>query len=133
MLAHRHALQALETQHLVDAAAADLGALGVVCDVSSKASVDALADATYSRFGRADIVFNNAGVAVGGPTAEMTHADWEWLMAVNLWGPINGVEAFLPRMVEAAKADPAKLFDASFVQKLDQEGFFDKMKQKYKV
>ena len=82
--------------------AAELGALGVVTDVSSKASVDALADQTYSRFGRADIVFNNAGVAVGGPTIEMTHADWEWLMAVNLWGPIHGVEAFVPRMVEAA-------------------------------
>ncbi|MEI7992834.1 MAG: SDR family NAD(P)-dependent oxidoreductase [Actinomycetota bacterium] len=103
----------------LDAAAAELGALGVVCDVSSKASVDALADATFSRFGRADIVFNNAGVAVGGPTVEMTHADWEWLMAVNMWGPIHGVEAFLPRMVEAAKANPGParghlLFTSSF-------------------
>ena len=103
----------------LDAAARELDALGVVCDVRSKASVDALADAAYSRFGRADIVFHNAGVAVGGPMVEMTHADWEWLMAVNLWGPINGVEAFLPRMVEAAKADPGParghmLFTASF-------------------
>lgn len=103
----------------LNAAAAELGAVGVVCDVSSKASVDALADATYAQFGRADIVFNNAGVAVGGPTVEMTHADWEWLMAVNMWGPIHGIEAFLPRMVEAAKANPGParghmLFTASF-------------------
>lgn len=102
------------------AAAAELGALGVQCDVSSKASVDALATATYDRFGRADIVFNNAGVAVSGPTVEMSHADWEWLMAVNVWGPIHGIEAFLPRMQEAARASDHDgyrghvLFTASF-------------------
>jgi NAD(P)-dependent dehydrogenase (short-subunit alcohol dehydrogenase family) len=103
----------------LERAAAELGALGVVTDVSSKASVDALADRTYDRFGRADIVFNNAGVAVGGPTVEMTHSDWEWVMAVNMWGPIHGVEAFLPRMVEAARTRPGQanghlLFTASF-------------------
>jgi len=103
----------------LDAATAELDAVGVLCDVSSRSSVEALADATYSAFGRADIVFNNAGVAVGGPTVEMTHADWEWLVAVNLWGPIHGIESFLPRMVEAAKANPGParghlLFTASF-------------------
>jgi len=102
------------------AAASELGALGVQCDVSSKASVDALAEATYSRFGRADIVFNNAGVAVSGPTVDMTHADWEWLMAVNVWGPIHGIEAFVPRMQAAARASNTPgyrghvLFTASF-------------------
>lgn len=94
-------------------AAADLGALAVVTDVRSKAAVDALADQTYERFGRADIVFNNAGVAVSGPTADMSHADWEWLMSVNMWGPIHGVEAFLPRMVEAGQGGHL-LFTASF-------------------
>jgi len=48
--------------------------------------------------GRIDIVFNNAGVAVGGPVAEMTHADWQWIIDVDLWGPIHGVEAFLPHI-----------------------------------
>lgn len=103
----------------LEAAAAELDALGVVTDVASKASVDALAERTFERFGRADVVFNNAGVAVGGPTVDMTHDDWQWLMAVNMWGPIHGVEAFLPRMVEAAKGRPGRqnghlLFTASF-------------------
>lgn len=103
----------------LDRAAGELGALGVQTDVRSRASVDVLADRTYERFGRADIVFNNAGVAVSGPTAEMTHADWEWLMAVNMWGPIHGVEAFLPRMIEASAANDDDmsghlLFTASF-------------------
>ncbi len=87
--------------------------LGVVTDVASKASLDALADATYDRFGRADLVFNNAGVAVAGPVVDVTHADWTWVMQVNLWGPIHGVEAFLPRMVDQGQGGHL-LFTASF-------------------
>ena len=101
----------------LDRAAAELGAatevLGVVTDVSDKASVDALADATYSRFGQADVVFGNAGVAVGGPIVEMSHEDWRWIIDVDLWGPVHGVEAFLPRMVEAGNGGHL-LFTASF-------------------
>lgn len=87
--------------------------LGVRCDVGDKAGVDALADRAWNRFGAVHVVFNNAGVAVSGPTAEMTHADWEWLMRVNLWGPIHGVEAFVPRMIEQRQGGHV-LFTASF-------------------
>jgi NAD(P)-dependent dehydrogenase (short-subunit alcohol dehydrogenase family) len=85
----------------------------VVTDVASKESVDALADTTYERFGRADVVFNNAGVAIAGPTVDMTHADWRWVLDVDLWGPIHGVEAFLPRMVEQPHGGHL-LFTSSF-------------------
>ncbi len=100
-------------------AARDLDASGhksvqeVVTDVASKESVDALAEATYERFGRADVVFNNAGVAMAGPTVNMTHADWTWVLEVDLWGPIHGVEAFLPRMVAQGRGGHL-LFTASF-------------------
>lgn len=87
--------------------------IGVRCDVGDKASVDAMADQAWSRFGGVHIVFNNAGVAVAGPTADMTHGDWEWLMRVNLWGPIHGVEAFVPRMIEQRQGGHV-LFTASF-------------------
>ena len=95
------------------AAASELDALGVRCDVSSLESVQALADAAYERHGAVDIVFNNAGVAVGGPMVEMTHADWDWLVRVNLWGPIHGIEVFVPRMVEQGNGGHV-LFTASF-------------------
>jgi NAD(P)-dependent dehydrogenase (short-subunit alcohol dehydrogenase family) len=45
------------------------------------------------------VLFNNAGVAVFGPIHEMAHADWEWVLRVDLWGVIHGVEAFLPRLI----------------------------------
>ncbi|HVP31279.1 MAG TPA: SDR family NAD(P)-dependent oxidoreductase [Myxococcota bacterium] len=97
----------------LERAAAELGALGVRCDVGDRAQVEALAERAFERFGAVHVVFHNAGVAVAGPTIEMKHADWEWLLRVNLWGPIHGVEAFLPRMVAQGQGGHV-LFTASF-------------------
>ena len=97
----------------LERAAAGLDAVAVVCDVGDKASVERLADRAWDECGTVDLVFNNAGVAVAGPVAAMAHADWEWLMRVNLWGPIHGVEAFLPRMIEQGTGGHL-LFTASF-------------------
>jgi NAD(P)-dependent dehydrogenase (short-subunit alcohol dehydrogenase family) len=90
-----------------------IDAHGVQCDVRSRQAVVELADKSFDLLGGVDIVFNNAGVAIGGPTAEMTHEDWRWLVDVNLWGPIHGVEAFLPRMIEQGTGGHV-LFTASF-------------------
>ena len=89
----------------LDAAVARIRALGakaegVVCDVSDRKSVDALADAAFASMGRVHIVFLNAGVAVSGPVVDMTHEDWRWVIDVDLWGVIHGVESFVRRMVE---------------------------------
>ena len=75
-------------------------AIAVEADVANLIDVEGLADRTWSEFGAAHIVFNNAGVAVSGPIAEMSHADWKWVIDVDLWGPIHGVEVFVPRMIE---------------------------------
>lgn len=88
-------------------------AIGVRTDVGDRASVFALADEAFDEFGAVHIVFNNAGVAVSGPTQDASHADWEWSVRVNLWGPIHGVEAFVPRMVEQKQGGHV-LFTASF-------------------
>lgn len=79
----------------------DLGAeaLGVQTDVGDLDQMKALAERTFERFGGAHLVFNNAGVAISGPIQEMRHEDWEWLIRVNLWGVIHGVEVFVPRMI----------------------------------
>jgi NAD(P)-dependent dehydrogenase (short-subunit alcohol dehydrogenase family) len=112
----RLVLADIEARRLEEAAAALGGsevAVGVVTDVGDKESVDALADAAFERFGKVDVVFNNAGVAIGGPTVNMTHEDWAWIMQVNMWGPIHGVEAFLPRLVQQGTGGHL-LFTASF-------------------
>jgi NADP-dependent 3-hydroxy acid dehydrogenase YdfG len=49
--------------------------------------------------GGIDLLFNNAGVAVGGAIEQVPLADWEWIVGVNLWGPVHGCRAFLPAML----------------------------------
>jgi NAD(P)-dependent dehydrogenase (short-subunit alcohol dehydrogenase family) len=80
----------------------ELGAevIGRTTDVGSPEQVDALAAATLDRFGRVDVVCNNAGVSTLGPRMwEVPLADWEWVLRVNLGGVINGIRAFVPHFV----------------------------------
>lgn len=94
-------------------AASGADVIGVRTDVSDRAAVETLADAAWARFGGVHILFNNAGIGVFGPAHEMSHADWQWSVNVNLWGPIHGVEVFLPRMIAQDQGGHI-LFTASF-------------------
>ena len=49
------------------------------------------------------VLCNNAGVGGGGPIAELTTNDWEWVLGVNLWGVIHGLRAFLPTMLASGE------------------------------
>jgi NAD(P)-dependent dehydrogenase (short-subunit alcohol dehydrogenase family) len=96
----------------LERAAADVGALGAEVlpfrlDVSKAAEVEALGAATLARFGVPHLVFNNAGVGAGGLIWEHSAADWEWVIGVNLMGVAHGVRVFVPKMLEAARADAA--------------------------
>ncbi|CRZ14594.1 SDR family NAD(P)-dependent oxidoreductase [Mycolicibacterium neworleansense] len=86
---------------------------GVPCDVRELDQVTHLADEAFRLLGAVHVVFNNAGVAVDGPVAQMTHDDWHFILDVDLWGPVHGVEAFLPRLIEQGQGGHV-LFTASF-------------------
>jgi NAD(P)-dependent dehydrogenase (short-subunit alcohol dehydrogenase family) len=75
-------------------------ALDVRCDVSQDADVERLRDAALDAMGRVDIVMNNAGVAMLGPAEGMSMEEWDWILQINLYGPIRGVRAFVPHMLE---------------------------------
>jgi NAD(P)-dependent dehydrogenase (short-subunit alcohol dehydrogenase family) len=83
-----------ETAEMVRAAGGKAAA--VQCDVAKREAVFALPGLMTEHFGGTDAVFNNAGVAVSGPVAEIPIADWDWLMSINLGGVIDGCLAFLP-------------------------------------
>src|SRR5262249_56526058 len=68
-------------------------------DVPRLADVHALADRAFSQWGAVHVLCNNAGVTVHGGLESATHHDWQWVMGVNLWGVIHGIEAFVPRMI----------------------------------
>ena len=75
--------------------------VGVVTDVSDADAVTALRDETFSRFGTAHVVCNNAGMPAFQPmTASLDLANWRRTIDVNLFGVVHGVEAFLPRLLE---------------------------------
>jgi NAD(P)-dependent dehydrogenase (short-subunit alcohol dehydrogenase family) len=86
---------------------------GIICDVRHLNEVGHLADEAFRLLGRVHVVFNNAGIAVAGPIAQMTHDDWRWVIDVDLWGPIHGVEVFLPRLLEQGEGGHL-LFTSSF-------------------
>jgi NAD(P)-dependent dehydrogenase (short-subunit alcohol dehydrogenase family) len=75
-------------------------ALGVRCDVSSDADVEALAARSIAEMGRVDLLMNNAGVVLGGPVEKIELSDWSWIVGINLLGPVRGVRYFLPHLLE---------------------------------
>jgi NAD(P)-dependent dehydrogenase (short-subunit alcohol dehydrogenase family) len=74
--------------------------LSVPTDVRDETAADALAAATFDRFGTAHVVCNNAGVGTGGMAWEIPADRWRWIVDVNLLGVAHGIRAFVPRMIE---------------------------------
>ena len=102
---------------VLDATVAELASrgevVGIRTDVSDFASVDALADAVFDRFGACHLLFNNAGVTSGGGGLpwEQEPNDWRWCFGVNVFGAANGVLAFVPRMI--ASGEPGVVVNTS--------------------
>ncbi|MDL4814373.1 SDR family NAD(P)-dependent oxidoreductase [Actinomadura opuntiae] len=71
-----------------------------VTDVGDEDSVLAFADRAFGSLGEVRLLFNNAGVYMGGRTWTRPAADFEWTLRVNLWGILHGVRSFVPRMIE---------------------------------
>ena len=73
-------------------------ATGIVVDVSDLDSVRSFRDQIFSEFSPPYILCLNAGVGAGGSISESSELDWEWVLGVNLWGVIYGLNTFLPFM-----------------------------------
>jgi NAD(P)-dependent dehydrogenase (short-subunit alcohol dehydrogenase family) len=92
-------------QDHIDAALARFSEVGVSkrvraikLDVTDRAAMTAAADEVERTFGRLHVLVNNAGVGIQGPFNGITYADWDFGLAVNLGGAINGLQTFLPRI-----------------------------------
>ena len=75
-------------------------AMGVGCDVSQRADVDAMVAAAVARFGRVDILVNNAGIIRPAMLHRMTAAQWDAVLGVHLTGSFNCLQAIAPLMME---------------------------------
>ena len=83
-----------------DLTASGTAAIAVAVDVSDLQSVQALKDAALEKFGAVHLLCNNAGVWIGALMQEADIKDWQYLINVNLYGVIHGVQTFLPLLIE---------------------------------
>ncbi len=74
------------------------GVLVVEADVADRESVEAMVGRTVENFGRLDVLVNNAGLGLSGRIAELRSEDLRYVFEVNTIGPLNCVQAALPRM-----------------------------------
>jgi NAD(P)-dependent dehydrogenase (short-subunit alcohol dehydrogenase family) len=99
----RVAIADLRQDH-IDAALASLGQgyskrlHAIKVDVTDRAAMAAAADEVERTLGKLHVLVNNAGVGIQGPFKGITYADWDFGLAVNLGGVINGLQTFLPRI-----------------------------------
>lgn len=72
-------------------------------DVANKDDVFAWADKVVADHGKVNLIFNNAGVALGSSVDGGSYEDFEWLMNINFWGVVHGTKAFLPYLKQAGE------------------------------
>ena len=72
----------------------------VSADVSQMTDIERLRDKVYARFGKVNVLMNNAGTGLRGNSAWTGYEGWMQTLNVNLVGVINGIHAFVPAMLE---------------------------------
>ena len=70
-------------------------------DVRDRDEIASYAASVRQKFGRVNVLINNAGVALHGDFAETSYAQFEWVMDINFWGVVNGTKEFLPHLIES--------------------------------
>ncbi len=92
----------IEGQAVVDEIKAAGGeATFLRADVSKEADVAALVAGTVAAYGRLDVAFNNAGVELTGPTAEVSEADYRRVFDINVWGVLVSMKHEIPAMLKS--------------------------------
>lgn len=87
--------------------------VAIATDVSDSDSVEALARHSYQHFGRVDLLFNNAGILKTGFSWTIAAEQWKRSFDINVHGVVNGLRAFVPRMIEAG--EPAHIVNTSSI------------------
>jgi NAD(P)-dependent dehydrogenase (short-subunit alcohol dehydrogenase family) len=72
-------------------------------NVADREAMNAWAEQTVRDHGKVNLIFNNAGVALGAFVETVKPSDFEWIMGINFWGVVWGTQAFLPHLKKAGE------------------------------
>ncbi len=99
-------------------------AIGIGADITKRAEIDAMVAAAIERFGRIDVLVNNAGSRIIKPFLEHTEEDWRRMLDVNLTGHFFCCQAVIPHMLEAGGGRIINMASiASFVGRPNRAGY----------
>jgi len=88
-----------ETVAIIESELPDADVMSFGCDVSQAEEVGEMADSIFDRWEQVHVLCNNAGVFVGGLIWDRPAEDFEFVLGANLWGILNGIRSFVPRMI----------------------------------
>jgi NAD(P)-dependent dehydrogenase (short-subunit alcohol dehydrogenase family) len=88
-----------ETVAIIESELPDADVMSFGCDVSQAEEVGEMADSIFDRWEQVHVLCNNAGVFVGGLIRDRPAEDFEFVLGANLWGILNGIRSFVPRMI----------------------------------
>jgi NADP-dependent 3-hydroxy acid dehydrogenase YdfG len=100
------------------------GAVGIECDVTDPAQVDAAVARTVEEHGRLDVLVNNAGVGAYGPYLELPPEQLDEMVDVNLKGTLYAVRAALPHLLESDAADIVTIASVAGLRGLPKEAVY---------
>lgn len=90
-----------ETLALLEGKSVDV--TSAIVDVADRQQVEAWAEQSATDHGKVNLIFNNAGVALGGTVEGTSIEEYEWIVNINFWGVIYGTKAFLPHLKAAGE------------------------------
>jgi len=86
------------------------------CDVSQLGQVQKVRDEALNRFGRVDVVHNNAGIGLRAQTVDGSIENWHRLIDVNFWGVLHGVQVFTPELTKRGHSVPGLMVNTGSKQ-----------------
>jgi len=90
--------------------------LASIVDVSQLSHVQRLAKEVIERFGKINFLFNNAGtLSISGSVYKATDKEWQWIINVNLFGVIHGLQVFVPLMLQQPKDEKMHIINTSSI------------------
>ena len=97
-------------------------------NVADREAMNAWADQVVREHGKVNLIFNNAGVALGAFLDTVSPKDFEWIMGINFWGVVWGTQAFLPHLKKSGDGHVINISSLFGLMSLPSQGTYNASK-----